>query len=542
MGPSGQPPADVGDERTYEPRPASERALRGLATWLDGRVDTAVVAGAPGAGTTYVLRRLGARERGRRAVLFSPFLHIEAERLEAWLGGLARTAGFASLDAWLAPAPRAPLLLVDEAHTAAPGVLDALARLRAARAPQLQICLGGCAGPALERAAQRMAGSGLLVLELPPWSAEDLRGLANALCAVAPVDTAALVAGAEESPGLLRLAWTELRDRPPPAGAAPAPTPAAEVTRAVPPAPAAPLIRAPAPAPAVDVAHPVAPARPAEITRFARPAPAAEVARVTPPARAEVAGTVAPPAPVEITPTFTARPAARVARVTPAGPASGVARVTPPAPAAAVVRTAPPAPAAEDARTAAPAPAEPVARTVAPAPPAQVARVAPPEELAPAAAPARAAAAEPPLAPEAPPQPPAPRERAVAPAPLRRRARVPWFHAAALVVGFVLGLAGGWQGWEDEEVAPAPELPPLAAVEAAPPVVPVAAASRQDVQVNARPWAWIRIDGQAVGVTPLVQRGLAEGPHEFEATFPDGRQARRTVEIGPDSRFVSFAD
>jgi hypothetical protein len=63
-----------------------------------------------------------------------------------------------------------------------------------------------------------------------------------------------------------------------------------------------------------------------------------------------------------------------------------------------------------------------------------------------------------------------------------------------------------------------------------------------DVQVNARPWAWIRIDGESVGVTPLVHRDLPAGEHEFEATFPDGRQERRTVAIGPEARFVSFSE
>jgi hypothetical protein len=64
--------------------------------------------------------------------------------------------------------------------------------------------------------------------------------------------------------------------------------------------------------------------------------------------------------------------------------------------------------------------------------------------------------------------------------------------------------------------------------------------SRHDVQVNAQPWARIRIDGQSVGVTPLIRRNVPSGEHEFEATFPDGRKLRRKVEIGPDSRFVSF--
>jgi hypothetical protein len=452
MAPSGFSPADAADARTHEPRPESERALRGLTSWLEGRGDTAVIAGAPGAGTTFVLHRLESQERARRVVLFSPFLHIEAEALESWLDGLARAAGFASLEAWLAPAPAAPLLLVDEAHTAAPAALDALARMRSARAPQLRIVLGGCAGAALDRAAQRMAASGLLVLELPPWSEEDLRRLAAALCAVAPVDAATLVAAAEGSPELLRLTWSERRDR--------APEAVAPLASEPPPAPVAvPVSEAPRERPAV--ARPAAPTpEPPRID--APPIDEAPVRVPTPP----------PPAPV-------------------AAPVSEAARKPPPA-------------------------ARPAART--PEPP----RIdAPPI----AEAPVRAAA------------PPS--------RPRRRRALVPWFHAAALVIGFLLGLAGGW-GWDAREPArePVPEPvaePALAAVAAPPPVAPAAAPSRHDVQVNALPWAWIRIDGKEVGVTPLVQRGLDAGPHEFEATFPDGRQERRTVEIGPDSRFVAFA-
>jgi hypothetical protein len=529
MAPSGQSPADAADERTYQPRPASERALRGLTTWLTGPVETAVIAGAPGAGTTFVLRRFEAQERERRTVLFSPFLHIEAEELESWLDGLARASGFGSLEAWLAPAPNAPLLLADEAHTAAPAALEALARLRAARAPQLRVCLGGCAGPALEKAAQCVAGAGLLVLELPPWSAEDLRALARALCAVVPADPAALVAGAEGSPGLLRLSWSEIRDRPP-------------------------LPAAAEPAAALEPATPTPRARPAEHPPVAvtptAPPPVARALEPAPPPRAH---------PVEHRPAAPPRarpiehPPATVAPAAPA-PAAAAREPAPPRarpaehPPAATVATTPPlvAPALESTPPPRARPIELRPTAVAPAPPLRAAPAlepAPPPRARPAEHPPAAVATVDP-APPNPARTVQPPAAAVAP-PRRRRARVPWFHAAALAVGFVLGLAGGWQGWEEREPAvrePAPEVPALAPVSTAPPVLPVAAPARHDVQVNARPWAWIRIDGQAVGVTPLVQHGLAAGPHEFEATFPDGRQQRRTVEVGPDSRFVSFAD
>jgi len=383
MAPLGQHPPHAADARAYEPRPASDRLLRGLGAWLDGPVTTAVVAGAPGAGTTFLLRSFEQRARGRRNVLFSPFLHIEPEALEPWLAGLALASEHLSLEDWLASAPDAPsLLLVDEAQTATLATLEALARLRETRAPDLRICLGGCAGPALEHAVRSVGGTDAVVFELPPWSAEDLRGFAAVLCALpAPegdprgrlpaVDPAALVAAAEGSPRLLREAWSMLRE----------------------------------------------------------------------------------------------------AR-TPAIPAS--------------IR-------APDA-----APRSPLATARAPA------------------------------------------------APSLRRRRVPWFQIGALGVGFSLGLVGGWQDW-DMTPEPAPEGPAPAAMVAAPPAVaaappPVAAPALHDVQVNARPWAWIRIDGRSVGVTPLVHRDLAGGEHEFEATFPDGRQERRTVEIGPGSRFVSFPE
>jgi hypothetical protein len=473
MAPPGPTPADAAGARTYEPRPASERALAELVAWLDGPAHTAVLAAAPGAGTTYVLHRLERRERERRRVLFSPFVHIAPEDVVPWLAGLAEAAS-TSLDAWLVPGTDAPpLLLVDEAHAAPLATIDALALLRETRAPHLRICLGGCAGPALAHAAQRVGGANALWLELPPWSEDDLRQLAESLCASrgAPeLDPATLVACADGSPEQLRLAGSVLGDRPP------------SVSVSV-------LRLAPLP-----------PLEPAEEAATIAPAPEPE----PPPAR------TSPPI---------ALPDASPSR-------------------------APRAPAA-----------------------------APPESPVPVLVSPPAASAAPPLPPptaSAAPRAPAPpeRQRAAPPPRERRRVGVPWFHAAALLLGFVIGLVGGWYGWEDR--APEPEVasasepepeppraapaaptaaaaadaPRLAAVSAEPPAAVAAPAAllRHDVQVNARPWAWIRIDGEEVGVTPLVRRGLAGGAHEFEARFPDGRTEQRTIEVGPDSRFVAFPE
>ena len=58
-------------------------------------------------------------------------------------------------------------------------------------------------------------------------------------------------------------------------------------------------------------------------------------------------------------------------------------------------------------------------------------------------------------------------------------------------------------------------------------------------QINARPWARIRIDGVDVGPTPL-SHPLAPGVYRIDAEFADGRSLRRSVEIGPEQRFVAL--
>jgi hypothetical protein len=59
------------------------------------------------------------------------------------------------------------------------------------------------------------------------------------------------------------------------------------------------------------------------------------------------------------------------------------------------------------------------------------------------------------------------------------------------------------------------------------------------VQVNARPWARIRIDGVDVGPTPL-SRPLTPGVYSFDAEFPDGRRVQKRIDVGPAQRFVSL--
>jgi type II secretory pathway predicted ATPase ExeA len=60
------------------------------------------------------------------------------------------------------------------------------------------------------------------------------------------------------------------------------------------------------------------------------------------------------------------------------------------------------------------------------------------------------------------------------------------------------------------------------------------------VNVNADPWAEIRIDGLDVGQTPLADIPLLAGPHHFRAKLPDGRILERDVSIDAENRFIVF--
>jgi hypothetical protein len=91
--------------------------------------------------------------------------------------------------------------------------------------------------------------------------------------------------------------------------------------------------------------------------------------------------------------------------------------------------------------------------------------------------------------------------------------------------------------------APAPAADDVAAPL---PVPVVAAAAPQGdvalgrINVNALPWARIRVDGELVGETPLGEHRMPHGTHVIEATFPDGRVERREIELGADEIFVVF--
>lgn len=100
----------------------------------------------------------------------------------------------------------------------------------------------------------------------------------------------------------------------------------------------------------------------------------------------------------------------------------------------------------------------------------------------------------------------------------------------------------------EEPTSPAvseePELPSVAAepaavevVDVAPPPAETAAVPETRpapvvaVNINARPWAHIEVDGREVGLTPLADLPLSPGEHRFRARLPDGRVVERTASI-----------
>ena len=60
------------------------------------------------------------------------------------------------------------------------------------------------------------------------------------------------------------------------------------------------------------------------------------------------------------------------------------------------------------------------------------------------------------------------------------------------------------------------------------------------LHINASPWAEIRVDGEAVGITPLVGLEVLAGPHELVAVFPDGREWIKRVDVRAPSTSITF--
>jgi hypothetical protein len=111
----------------------------------------------------------------------------------------------------------------------------------------------------------------------------------------------------------------------------------------------------------------------------------------------------------------------------------------------------------------------------------------------------------------------------------------PWIVVTAVLLGALLA------DRDDAKRRPPVSAAPVSYPEPAPERAPAAApAPSVRVQVNARPWARVRVDGSDAGSTPLGHLQLTPGPHDFDATFPDGRVVHRRIEISPERRFVTL--
>jgi serine/threonine protein kinase len=87
------------------------------------------------------------------------------------------------------------------------------------------------------------------------------------------------------------------------------------------------------------------------------------------------------------------------------------------------------------------------------------------------------------------------------------------------------------------DAAPADADPDLGSVRRPEVSPPVAVPGPPTLNVNAIPWAEIRIDGRPVGTTPLFGIEVSPGPHVVEATNPSLGSTRRTrVVVDPGER------
>jgi eukaryotic-like serine/threonine-protein kinase len=78
----------------------------------------------------------------------------------------------------------------------------------------------------------------------------------------------------------------------------------------------------------------------------------------------------------------------------------------------------------------------------------------------------------------------------------------------------------------------APEEPPGIEMPPERPKPPVASPAKPGLlSIDSTPWATIYLDGNSLGMTPIVKRSVAAGRHKLRAVTKDGRTRERTIEI-----------
>jgi hypothetical protein len=55
--------------------------------------------------------------------------------------------------------------------------------------------------------------------------------------------------------------------------------------------------------------------------------------------------------------------------------------------------------------------------------------------------------------------------------------------------------------------------------------------------IDSTPWATIYVDGQSLGITPIVKRSLPAGRHKLKAVAKDGRTKEMSIDI-PSGRLA----
>jgi hypothetical protein len=93
---------------------------------------------------------------------------------------------------------------------------------------------------------------------------------------------------------------------------------------------------------------------------------------------------------------------------------------------------------------------------------------------------------------------------------------------------------------EVAEVATAPAAPRVEPAAPPPRVRPQRPVRRVAVNLNARPWARVEVDGRELGLTPLANVRLAPGAHRFRARLPDGRVVERVVRVDAYRTHITF--
>ena len=503
---------DTAGAEQYVPREATERVLAGIEAALDAGDRFILLSGPPGLGKTLLLHVLHERQRGKRRVIYSPFLHFPPDEARVWLRALLRDETSAAEERRRqqrlfpeAASERPLLLLLDEAQSMPPETAAYLIEMLPELAPGASILLAGIEGPRLDDVVESF---GLpverlhLESRLSPAETRELLDRAMPPEAAASIeasdglDVEAYYAAAEGNPRVLKaLMFQAERGEPPPlllfessevregldvAGEDPPgrddgemiELPRSETARSY----DAPLGSELELEPNQQVihdsgAHPDAMGVPSEeASTYAVPESGADQTprqKSSPPQLSEQA---------EQAVGYESRRAAvgrRSVEMILAATALGVGFV--------VARLVVPSDFLRASIRTGDAVSEPLPDVSAP----------PPEQIAPIEA-----------------EPIASRPSAAATA---------WLYP----------------GLVEEAPAAAPtrvERAPTAAVNPSP----------VTLHVNARPWATIRLDGETIGVTPLSRPGTQPGRYVLEAELPDGSVLRRVVEVGPDSRFVSF--